>query len=46
MLAEDTSTMQEAEQLLITKYGPDYIVVNRDAERIEEHSSLILKPQH
>jgi hypothetical protein len=28
MLAADTSTMQEAEQLLLTKYGRDYIVVN------------------
>ena len=37
MLASDTSTMQEAEQLLLAKYGRDYIVVNRaDAERIEE----------
>ena len=29
MLASDTATAQEAEQLLFARYGHDYIVVNR-----------------
>jgi hypothetical protein len=29
MLASDTATAQEAEQLLLARYGRDYIVVNR-----------------
>jgi hypothetical protein len=45
MLANDTSTLQEAEQLLLTNYGRDYIVVNRaDAEPIEEQQTPTVTP--
>ncbi|HMI14623.1 MAG TPA: hypothetical protein VK567_24160, partial [Bradyrhizobium sp.] len=45
MLANDTSTLQEAEQLLLTNYGRDYIVVNRaDAEPIEELTPTLTPP--
>jgi len=47
MLANDTSTLQEAEQLLLTNYGRDYIVVNRaDAEPIEELQTSTVAPAH
>jgi len=47
MLANDTSTLQEAEQLLLTNYGRDYIVVNRaDAEPFEELQTPTLTPPH
>lgn len=37
MLAEDAATVQEAEELLLTRYGREYIVVNRvDAKSIEK----------
>ena len=45
MLANDTSTLQEAEQLLLTNYGRDYIVVNRaDAGPIEELTPTLTPP--
>jgi hypothetical protein len=46
MLASDTATAQEAEQLLLARYGRDYIVVNRanidpgQDQRITESSSV------
>ncbi|HTF74946.1 MAG TPA: hypothetical protein VK620_11545 [Bradyrhizobium sp.] len=47
MLANDTSTLQEAEQLLLTNYGRDYIVVNRaDAGPIEELQTPTLTPPY
>jgi hypothetical protein len=47
MLANDTSTLQEAEQLLLTNYGRDYIVVNRaDAVPIEELQTPTVTPPH
>jgi hypothetical protein len=47
MLANDTATLQEAKQLLLTNYGRDYIVVNRaDAEPIEEKQPPTLTPSH
>jgi hypothetical protein len=47
MLANDTSTLQEVEQLLLTNYGRDYIIVNRaDAEPIEERQTPTLTPPH
>ena len=46
MLANDTSTLQEAEELLLTNYGRDYIVVNRaDAEPIEELTPTLTPPR-
>jgi len=47
MLANDTSTLQEAEQCLLTNYGRDYIVVNRaDAKPIEELQTPTLTPPY
>ncbi len=47
MLANDTSTLQEAEQLLLTNYGRDYIVVIRaDAKPIEELQTPALTPPY